>query len=72
VRVLTMDSAVLGLASSGSDCCTVCVFGQKLTLERMPSGFTPLLLRLKRCLPCVACGQWHSSRVFTASYRFTL
>jgi hypothetical protein len=33
VRVFTMDSAVLGLASSGCGCCTVRVFRQEFALE---------------------------------------
>ena len=45
-----------------------CAFFDKDLHSRMPLSFTPLL-RLKRCH---ACDQWHTSRVSTASYRFTI
>jgi uncharacterized membrane protein YccF (DUF307 family) len=45
-----------------------CAFSDKELHSRMPLEPTPLL-RLKRCH---ACDQWHFSREFTASYRFTL
>jgi hypothetical protein len=64
VRVFTMDSAVLGLASWGCDCCTVRDFRQKFTREDAIGlhAVAPL-----EALACVyhACDQCHSSRVST-------
>jgi hypothetical protein len=48
---------------------TVLSFLNCVRHSRLPLGFTPLLLRLKRCH---ACDQWHSSRVPTASHRLAL
>jgi hypothetical protein len=56
--VSTMDSSVLGLGSSGCDCCTVRVFRQNpFTLSRMPLDPTHVRLKLLH-----ACDQWHASR----------
>jgi hypothetical protein len=64
----TMDSAVLGLGSSGCSCCTVRVFRLKFTLEDAigSHAFAPLEAILH------ACDQWHYSRESTASYWLTL
>jgi hypothetical protein len=59
VPVFTMDSAVLGLGSSGCDCCAVRVFDRNLH-SRMPLVPTHVRLKLFH-----ACDQWHSSRKFT-------
>jgi hypothetical protein len=59
-RFSTMDSAVLGLASSGCGCCTVRVF--QTGVYTRGCHLTPRLLRLKLYH---ACDQWHSSREFT-------
>jgi hypothetical protein len=70
VRVLTMDSVVLGLASFGCDCCTVRVFRPRMyTLSRMPLCFDQGCTHSRGCR-CVshvfirlkllhACDQWH-------------
>jgi hypothetical protein len=57
--LFTMDSAVLGLGSSGCSNSTVRAFRQKFALEDAIEfhAFAPWLLP--------ACDQWHSSRVFT-------
>jgi hypothetical protein len=58
---LTMDSAVLGLASSGCGCCTVRVFMAGVLRSR-----TPLLVHAPARLKLLhTCDEWHSSRVFT-------
>jgi hypothetical protein len=64
VRGLTMDSAVLGLASSGCGCGTVRFFRPDFTLWRM-------LLDPTQCsLQANMRDQEHPSRVSTASHRF--
>jgi hypothetical protein len=70
---LTMDSAVLGLASQFlfvSHRIATAVrrpFLTKVLHSRMPLVPTPARLKLLH-----ACAQWQSSRVSTASYRFAL
>jgi hypothetical protein len=49
-------------SSTGGAGCVRCAFFDGKLHSRVPLSFTPLL-RLKHCH---ACGQWHSSRVFTS------
>jgi hypothetical protein len=58
VRVFTMDSAVLALASSGCGWCTVRVFDRRFTLEDAVGShtFAPLEARASVCLTAFLSG----------------
>jgi hypothetical protein len=49
--LFTLNSAALGLGSSGCGCCALLVFDRNLQ-SKVPLVRTPLLLRLKRCHAC--------------------
>ena len=67
VLVFTMDSAVLGLAALGCECCMVLVSRRNFALECAIGSHACSLEAILH-----ACDQWHSSRVSTTSYQLTL